>query len=203
MKKLLIIVVFVAVGYYIFIKPKKDEEFAINRLAEIEEELLSITDIDNKILYLTQLVNSESNTIVIKELQTKIQQFKTVKIVQETAGNSNTITVGGINFTYTDAQKKKIADALARIKTDFNEWLNSHYDTIDVYENVANSWSEDEVIKLIEDWDSKRKRSLYEAAMKQNWTYGSTWWKKEKKQRMTLVADQFKLRIKNVTNKYF
>ena len=201
MKKLLIIVVFGVAGYYLLIKPKKDEEFAINRLAEIEEELLAITSIDKKISYLTQLVNNESNTIVIKELQSKLQKFNTAKILEETTQNSNTMTIGGVDLTFTDAQNKKIATALARIKVDFNEWWNNHLDTVTVYESVANEWKETEVMKLIRDWDSKRNRSLYEAAVKQNWTYGSMWWSKKNKQRMVRAADQFKLRLKNAMAK--
>ena len=203
MKKLLLIVVFFGCGYYMFYKPQKEKEYVAARLGEIEDELLSISNIDNKIAYLIRMLNSETNALVLAELEKKLQQNQTIKALQTTIGTSNMITVKGLTFSYTNAQNTKVATALARIKTDFNEWWNNHFDTIDVYESVANSWREDEVIKLVHDWDSKRGRSFYEAAVKQNWTYGSMWWSKSKKQRMTLAADQFKLRIKNVTNKYF
>lgn len=206
MKKILIIAVFACIAYFLILKPKQEEQEAEIRMAEIEDELLAIGDLDKKIAYVKTLLLNETNQLVLSGLQEKLNMLEATKQAYTTTSNSNRIeTPRGIVLDYTSAQVKKVGEALARIKNDFNQWANSHYDTADLYEHIGDigsiKWTDAEVAKLIYDWDSKKNRSLYEAAKTQNWNAYIILPRRRK--RMTKAADAFKLRLKTVESKYF
>lgn len=200
MKKLLAILLFALLGWYIFVKPRQDEDEAAAALARIESHLATLRTDAAKLQYLEQqLAAASGNAALAQAIQGLIDGVE----ADTATGTADAYTAPtGAQFTYTDAQLAKVDTARSAIRVDFDSG-GTHRDTKSTYVAVAGTWTDAEVYKLCADWRTLYGTRLPAEAMEVDWLLGHGIFTRRKwKEEIQRVGDNFTNRVTQVSDRY-